>query len=261
MRKSPGRPRTASRLSASLDQRLNFYALAAGAAGVSLLALAQPSEAKIIYTKTHQVIGTNGIYPIDLNHDGTIDFLIQERGSTGHGNSSYSGVWAKEAFGNAVAGNGGSASALSKGAVIGPQQNFISSKGSFGEVMIDGWCNIDRSCGSGGQWRNVQNRYLGLKFQIERKSHYGWARLSVQLQSYKITSTLTGYAYETTPNKAIHAGQTRSLADDGMGSDLTGADILNPGPSTVKAAINAAQPESLGQLALGIHSTSLWRRP
>ena len=261
MRRSPGRPRIASQLSASVDQHLNFYALAASAAGVSLLALAQPSEAKIIYTKIHQVIDSNGIYPLDLNHDGIIDFLIQERLAVNTGCGGYSGLWAKEAFGNAIAGNHLAASALSKGAVIGPQQGFINSKGSLGEVMLEFWSTIDGGGGSGGQWANASNRYLGLKFRIDGKVHYGWARLSVQLQSYKITSTLTGYAYETTPNKAIHAGQTRSLADDGMGSDLTGADILNPGPSTVKAAINAAQPESLGQLALGIHRTSLWRRP
>jgi len=47
-----------------------MYALAASAAGVSLLALAQSSEAKVAYTKVHQVIGTNGIYSLDLNHDG-----------------------------------------------------------------------------------------------------------------------------------------------------------------------------------------------
>jgi len=259
MRKSPGRPRTPSRLSASLDQRLNFYALAASAAGVSLLALAQPSEAKIVYTKTHQVIGTNGIYPIDLNHDGIIDFLIQERAY--FGSSSYTGAWAKEAFGNAVEANWGAASALTRGAVIGLQEGFFSSKGSFGEVMVDGGCNIDRSCWSWGQWWNVHDRYLGLKFQIGRKIHYGWARLSLDVGNGKITTTLTGYAYETTPDKPILAGQTHSATDDGTSSGLTGTDIPSSVPTTAQATTSAAQPESLGQLALGTHRTSLWRRP
>jgi hypothetical protein len=71
-------PGTPSRLSDSLRHNLNPYALAASAAGVSLLALVQPSEAKIVYAKAHQVIGSNGVYPIDLNHDGVIDFLIQQ---------------------------------------------------------------------------------------------------------------------------------------------------------------------------------------
>jgi hypothetical protein len=60
--RNPGRLHTPASLPASLDQHLNLYALAAGAAGVSLLAFAQPSEAKIVYTPTHKVIGTNGLY-------------------------------------------------------------------------------------------------------------------------------------------------------------------------------------------------------
>jgi uncharacterized protein (AIM24 family) len=45
---SPSRPtKTSSRLS-HFDQRLNMYALAATAAGVGALALAQPVEGKIV---------------------------------------------------------------------------------------------------------------------------------------------------------------------------------------------------------------------
>jgi hypothetical protein len=53
-----------------------MYALAASAAGVSLLALTPPAEAKIIYTPAHRVIGPHDSYNIDLNHDGTTDFTI-----------------------------------------------------------------------------------------------------------------------------------------------------------------------------------------
>ena len=41
-----------------------------------MLALAQSAEAKIVYTKTHVVIGRNNIYELDLNHDGLADFKI-----------------------------------------------------------------------------------------------------------------------------------------------------------------------------------------
>jgi hypothetical protein len=80
-----------------------MYALAASVTGVSVLVLAQQSEAKIVYTKTHQVIGWNGIYNLDLNHDGTVDFLIQEWGSV-RSSASQNALLAKEAFGNAVEG-------------------------------------------------------------------------------------------------------------------------------------------------------------
>jgi hypothetical protein len=70
------RPRKTANLPDSVVHRLNLYALAASAAGVGVLALAQSAEAKIVYTKTHVVIGTNNIYELDLNHDGLADFKI-----------------------------------------------------------------------------------------------------------------------------------------------------------------------------------------
>ena len=48
-----------------------------------------------------------------------------------------------------------------------------------------------------------------LKFKIKGKIHYGWARLSVDNFVNDITATLTGYAYETIPNKPIIAGRTK----------------------------------------------------
>ncbi len=67
------RPRKTAVLSASLQHNLNAYAIAAGAAGVSLLALAQPAEGKIVYTPVHEnAVGVD----LDLNHDGTADFRI-----------------------------------------------------------------------------------------------------------------------------------------------------------------------------------------
>jgi hypothetical protein len=70
------RPRKTAHLSDSVLHQLNLYALAASAAGVGVLALAQSAEAKIVYTKTHVVIGRNNIYELDLNHDGLADFKI-----------------------------------------------------------------------------------------------------------------------------------------------------------------------------------------
>jgi len=256
MRKSPGRPRIASRLSASLDQRLNFYALAASAAGVSLLASVQPSEAKIIYTKTHHVIGNDGIYPLDLNHDGTIDFLIQE--GTGVVSNS---LGVKPAYGNGAEGSSYLAAALKKGAPIGPQQVFLNSSGSWGLLMAGYGCS-DFGCGTGGNWVNVNNRYLGLKFKINGRAHYGWARLSVQIHGPQIKATLTGYAYETTPKKEIHAGQTQGVADGCAPSPgLAAANRSSSAAASVEITARPAQPASLGRLALGATNVIPWRQP
>jgi hypothetical protein len=51
------------------------YALAATAAGLGVLALAQPAEGKIVYTPTHIVVSTFGDVPLDLNHDGIGGFI------------------------------------------------------------------------------------------------------------------------------------------------------------------------------------------
>jgi hypothetical protein len=225
------RPRSIASLSESFQQHLNMYALAASAAGIGILALAQPSEAKIVYTKTHQVIGANGIYNLDLNHDGTVDFLIQQIGYCNSSSCYGFQRWllAKEALGNAVQGSIGNhgahyAAALKLDARIGPHQRFISA-GNNGETMIFVWQDQDfRIPYTYGKWINVNSRYLGLKFKIGRKTHYGWARLSVHNQVGKITATLTGYAYETIPNKVIIAGQTKGPEDvvEGPDAALTG---------------------------------------
>ena len=82
-----------------------------------------------------------------------------------------------------------------------------------------------------GKGKGVRNRYLGLKFVIHGKVHYGWARLSVTLGHHRqygdVSGTLTGYAYETIPNKAIITGKTK------------GQDLI------------IFQPDTRGGLALG----------
>jgi len=227
MRRSPRPRRTPVYLSASLHQRLNSYALAASAAGVGILALAQASEAKIVYTHTHHVIGPHHRYTLDLNRDGIGDFTI--RNSYGCNQDwCFDQLYAVPGGGNGVQGARGFlgipyAYALAGGASIGPKQPFS------GQLMASD------NMGYLGQWLNVANRYLGLKFQIKGKTHYGWARLSVSDRSPHITATLTGYAYETIPNQPILAGKTH------------GNDVI------------AVAPSSLGHLAQGASGLSAWR--
>ena len=76
----PLRNRETTHLDSTFDRSLSLYALAAGAAGVSLLALAQPAEGKIIYTPTSQRIGHHTF--LDLNGDGINDFQFSDIVST-----------------------------------------------------------------------------------------------------------------------------------------------------------------------------------
>ena len=77
MERSPTYHRIFKR-SDSVHKQLNMYALAAGAAGVSLMALAELAEAKIVYTPAHIRVPSSGFVDLDLNHDGTKDFRIFE---------------------------------------------------------------------------------------------------------------------------------------------------------------------------------------
>ncbi len=245
MKLSARPPRSASRLPESLHRGINSYALAASAAGVSLLALAQPCAARVIYTRTHKVIGWNGVCSLDLNHDGVADFLILEASSDYQPSN---GLFAKEAVGNAVVGYPGFqtwsnfALALKKGArigrVLGAKQRFVS-HGYLGEEMVSRF-TTDNGPGTNGLWANVRNRYLGLRFKIDGKTHYGWARLSVKLgQRPFITATLSGYAYETVPNRLIVAGQT---GEDAAVDSVQHLDALTR---------QASQKATLAVLALG----------
>ena len=108
-----------------------------------------------------------------------------------------------------------------------------------------------------GQWVNVFNRYLGLKFQINGETHFGWARMSMKFSFFqKSESVLNGYAYETQPNTPITAGQQHGEAD---GVRIERDVQAEPGPRSSLIAPRAAQPASLGALALGAAGLALWR--
>ena len=239
---SAPQPRRTFKISDSLNRQLNSYALVASAAGVSVLALTRASEAKVVYTETHQVTRARVPLYIDLNHDGINDFVLRTiyyAGTSGF----EMGLDASGCRNNAVAGkrfSDGSyffsaASALPAGARIGSERQFPV---RFPFMAVEDFKrNVRTSSGYSdlGPWagkgKGVSNRYLGLKFFIHGKVHYGWARLSVTLGQHRefgdVVGILTGYAYETEADEPIIAGQT------------TGAD-----EATV-------QPGTLGGLALG----------
>jgi hypothetical protein len=201
-----------------------------------MLALASPAEAEIVYTPTNVKIGPKSYVPMDLNNDGNPDFAFEN--TTCSCNGRFSTVlqvtWVRTARNEVVEQFRGNhylgAAALKAGATIGPHHHF-----GFQRVRMADDCS-STNCPAGflGPWANggkgVQNRYLGVEFKISGQTHYGWARLSVSMdrgQHHIIVAHLTGYAYETIPNKPIIAGKTK------------GPDIIT------------VEPGSLGHLAQG----------
>jgi hypothetical protein len=246
VKRSPVSGKTPSILSESTNRQLSTYALAAGAAGVSLLALADLAEGKIVYTPANVTLGAP--FKLDLNGDGIADFYL-----TQYHYHATNGLWVdqvtprrrNQVFGNAATLG---ASALAAGARIGHSGAF--SPG--GRVMDFVKANYRGSTYiTGGPWANggkgFKNRYLGLKFFFEHKVHFGWARLTVVFDHHVPVATLTGYAYETVPNKTIIAGKTK------------GPEELGKEPDAILTA-PAPKPASLGLLALGSCGLSIWRR-
>jgi len=211
-----------------------MYALAATAAGVGMLALSQAAEAKIVYTKTHVAILPKHSYKLRLNHEQTDFTLANITFCSDYCNYEF---WLTCAAGNSAIGQLTSGYvwglALKQGSRIGTGQGFFP-KGAF-LVVGTGVIFV-------GHWVNVTNGYLGLKFRIGGKTHYGWARMTVETgapptpNAPRISATLTGYAYETIPNKPIIAGKTK-------------------GPDVV-----TVQPASLGRLAQGSAGLAAWRK-
>jgi hypothetical protein len=76
MKRSSRPARTPASLPESVYRQVNMYALAATAAGVSLLACPQDAEGKIVYKRAHVQIIRNQPYSLDLNHDGITDFYL-----------------------------------------------------------------------------------------------------------------------------------------------------------------------------------------
>jgi len=243
----PMKRRSPASLNSKLDRKLFAYAVAASAAGAGILALAQPSQAEIVFTPTHKMIPQRQTLALDLNGDGITDFtfrnLLSSCGLPGkppecsnftsqrvsvYGATALNGAWA---FGTRAA------SALPPGKKVGPGVKFAHSG-----LMESCATGNGVSLGSYGPWVNVKNRYLGLAFNIAGQIHYGWARLTITVTPGKCrpaTAVLTGYAYETVANTPITTGKRSGVA-----------------------AVSAVEPPraTLGMLAQGSVGLEAWRR-
>jgi hypothetical protein len=249
-------PRPPARLHDLLQKQLNMYALAASAAGVGLLS-AQPAEAKIVYTPAHAKVVQP--VPMDLNHDGIVDFYLAVNPSVFNSRLEACQYLHSVSEGTFCSRSSRGTNAMrtidSTGRVFGAALRYgekIQHGEQFGKsrVLLGG---VSRQAGGGTYWygpwfdggKGVKHRYLGLKFKIEGRLHFGWARITIATTSDTWTAILTGYAFETVPGKAIIAGATQD-ADDPEPT----ASVTTPTP----------EPASLGMLALGAPGLSIWKR-
>jgi hypothetical protein len=251
MKSSPRSSRIPSNLSESCGERLNAYALA-GAAGLGLLTLLPPAEGKIVYSPANVPLMNQGQVFFDLNHDGTNDFSFYGQSISRRSISTFffrltvspaqqgNAIWGVESHEHASC-----AAPLHRGTQVGPKRPFQANR----EVLFD-WSGGPQGgtayCAWGG---NIATHYLGLKFSIKGQTHFGWARVKVA-SMFPYVISLTGYAYETIPNKPIITGDTKGPRE------ISGGE--RPSAATLNAPTR--KPATLGLLALGGPALSIWRR-
>ena len=239
-------------LSKSIDSRLKVYGMAAAAASVGVLALAEPAQAEVVITHKNIPIprcdGDNCPVKIDLNHDGIADFSFTLE-YYGYGQNINGRGHIVPLTGGAVVGSGPYSSALPlvRGAKIGPSAQFR----SFSvDVERSNYCTTNPVCFKerdyNGPWGgNHPNRFVGVRFLIHGKTHYGWIRLTVTTsKTAPMSEEITEYGYETIANKSLGAGLASSKSADDQ----------------AQAGADKPSAPLLGMLAYGADGLALWRR-
>jgi len=218
--KTENRKRFPTRLGGNVERRLLAYTAAAGA---GLLPFALPADAQIIYTPCNTpmalpTLNHGAVTQLDLNNDGNPDFKFSLFYSATAASSVFRSnrelIIGAEQTGNEILGAAGvngqepTAAAVPAGRIIGAQKDFAA---DFAILAIEAYFSRGNIRDS-GSWRYVQTAYLGLKFMIDGQVHYGWARIKFPFPGGYELPSIYGYAYESTPNKPIVAGQTSSTA-------------------------------------------------
>lgn len=186
----------------TLTKKIKSYSALAG----SMLAMANFANAQIVYTDVDPDAtgtGDGASYNLDLNNDGTTDFVITVSSNGGAGVKMV--VEAKSS--NAIAGTYNTAypyiypSALALGDLIGTARTWNTGPGQT--MASTGYFQ-----GAYGEWFGATDKYMGLRINLGGDDRYGWVRMDVS-ESGK-TFTVKDYAYDSTATQ-IDAGATGNV--------------------------------------------------
>ena len=158
------------------------------------------AKAQIIFTDVNPDSLITAQYELDLNNDGTPEFLIEKILDGGINVVRASGISTQDSmagyyggFPNVV----GYPFALSSDVIIGSNSNLVEGGVMGGDhplIMED------------AQWLTGINRYLGLRFAINGETHYGWVK--IKITAVYASFTVLEYAYNGTAGEAINSGVT-----------------------------------------------------
>lgn len=152
-------------------------------------------SAQIVYTDIPDAT-PNATYSLDLNNDAVVDFMIYFGGSTGT-------VGAMCAPQNSNAYSGNLVGGVHLPWALAASSSICDSLATWYDASNPGTLGLGTSV---GYWPGATDKYLGLKLIVGTNTYYGWVRLDVFATATSFT--VKDYAYESTPNACIEAGQT-----------------------------------------------------
>lgn len=225
------------------------------AAGAFLAAGAVNGQIQYVDVNPDVVLdNTTAQYDMDLDSDLTNDFgFAVSTFSFTYSSFLITGSYAGVAIGsgNSVAGtmsstsSGGSQFNVSPIALSNPinASNTWGNGGSYGGEILAGNAAIPAFPGYSSSFGNFSGNdiYLGVKFMSGANTHYGWIRMDVLTDGSQIT--IKDYAYNSTPDATINAGQMVGIEDVALDSKVhfkTMLDkaIVNVTPDLFGGAIN-----------------------
>lgn len=207
---------------------------------VTAIMFSASANAQIIYTDLNpdstmychvQFASVTKSYNLDLNNDANNDFIL-----TGyHWTSGLGGQSIGSASITPQANNAFVTSTLNtvKKLVIG---DTISSSQAWHDTTFQYLKQWEYQYGIPpiitdiGEWDSVVNGYTGLQLIQAGQTYYGWVRMDVTVSFSSASMTIKDYAYNSTPNQSILAGQTTTtgINDHSFATSVN----LFPNPAT-----------------------------
>src|SRR6266852_586969 len=147
-------------------------AFAVSAFLISLLAFTPSAAAEVVYSPVNVTISGNGSIKLDVNHDGTTDFVLHSAsqgtvcGNIGSALQGFTKITPTTGDGVVVS-QLNFAAVLASGIPVGASSLFYNAQAVVTQFRL---C-YGRSAHVAG--------YLGLEFQINGQTHYGWAQVDI----------------------------------------------------------------------------------
>jgi hypothetical protein len=212
------------------------------------------ANAQIIYTDivpdstyTIPFFGTD-TFNLDLNGDGTTDFLIQAARQRGRypesPRPSYVGITPQgsNAF---ITTTLNTVKKLVLSDPISSGQAWHNTTFQYLKQHVAIFMNPPTNT---GQWDSVVDGYIGLQLINGGQTYYGWVRMDVTVSTSSASMTIKDYAYNSIPNQPILAGQTSTtgIIENSFASSIN----LYPNPSAYHLTIDLESNIQKAEIAI-----------